>query len=104
MPKESTPQQHPTAVVTTKTPWRLKHVIVNKHFVLDVTFNDNLTGKVDMSHIINDPNAGVFAALRDPLFFEKVFIALGVATWPNGADLAPDTMYEHIKKSGLWRP
>jgi hypothetical protein len=27
---------------------------------------------------------------------------LGAIQWPNGADLAPDAMYDAIRQSGLW--
>ena len=36
----------------------------------------------------------VFEPLRDPAEFAKARIEMGAVQWPNGADLAPDAMYE----------
>jgi len=41
----------------------------------------------------------VFEPLRDQAFFERSFIAGGTVTWPNGADIAPETLYERAKSS-----
>jgi len=40
--------------------------------------------------------------LRDPAEFAKARIDMGAVTWPNGADLAPDAMYDAIRSQGLW--
>ena len=44
----------------------------------------------------------VFEALRDPALFAKVQVVLGAIQWPNGADLAPDAMYDAIRERGVW--
>lgn len=35
---------------------------------------------------------GVFRELRDPDYFNRVSIVLGAVTWPNGQDIAPQTL------------
>ena len=47
--------------------------------------------------------AGVFEPLRDQAFFVKVRVDPDAATviWPNGADLAPETLYEEARKHPL---
>jgi hypothetical protein len=39
---------------------------------------------------------GVFTALRDPAFFAHVRVdpEIGTITWPNGAHLAPEVLYQ----------
>ena len=32
----------------------------------------------------------------------KARIEMGAVQWPNGADLAPDAMYDAIRQSGVW--
>jgi hypothetical protein len=44
----------------------------------------------------------VFEALRDDRFFAQATVAEGAVRWPNGADLAPDAMYDAIRASGCW--
>jgi uncharacterized protein YnzC (UPF0291/DUF896 family) len=46
---------------------------------------------------------GVFAPLRDPEYFAKVKVDTEATTvvWPNGADLAPETLYEEARKNPL---
>lgn len=69
---------------------------------LKVTFEDGLTGIVDMSAMVQSPAAGVFAVLADPAHFAQASVTLGAVTWPDGLDLAPDAMYDEIKTNGRW--
>ena len=43
-----------------------------------------------------------FEPLLDESLFRQVRIDLGAITWPTGADLAPDAMYDAIRASGEW--
>jgi Protein of unknown function (DUF2442) len=72
--------------------------------VLHVTFLDGLEGEVDMQQWLLEPRISgtVFEALRDASVFAHAYVELGAVTWPNGSDLAPDAMYEHIKQHGQW--
>ena len=66
---------------------------------LSVRFADGTQGKVrfEPSHL-----TGVFAVLRDPGVFAKVFVDHGAVAWPGDIDLAPDAMYDEIKRHGEW--
>lgn len=58
-----------------------------------VAFEDGRRGVFDMSpYLARD--TGVFAALRDQGMFRAVRVENGTATWPNGADMAPELLYE----------
>jgi hypothetical protein len=59
---------------------------------LRVAFEDGLSGEIDAS---NWDWHGVFEPLRDPSFFARVELdpELGTITWPNGADVAPETLH-----------
>lgn len=79
--------------------WDVTEVHVIEHLVLFVRFADDTQGQVRFlpSHL-----SGVFESLKDPAFFDRVFIDHGVVTWPNELDLAPDAMHDAIKKHGEW--
>ena len=76
---------------------RITRVEVRRPFVLYVEFDDGVKGEYDMSGRLNGP---VFAPLRDPAVFAQVKLAeYGAPVWPNGVDIAPDTLHEHLKRA-----
>ena len=78
-------------------------VHAQQHQKLYVRFFDGTAGTVDLSALISSPDAGLFSTLRDETLFAKAEIVLGAVTWPNGLDLAPDTMYDALRKNDQWR-
>lgn len=64
-----------------------------------VRFADGTEGKVrfEPTHL-----NGVFEALRTPEIFRQVRVESGVVTWPGEIDLAPDAMYQEIRRAGVW--
>jgi hypothetical protein len=69
---------------------------------LSITCNDGTNGIVDMSALVNSPDAGMYADLKDLQLFQQVSIELGALTWPNGADLDPLWAHEEIGKNKTW--
>ena len=65
---------------------------------------DGTTGEVDLSRLVLSDKAGIFAALRDPALFTEAYVEYGAVMWPGEIDLAPDAMYDEIKKEGRWVP
>jgi hypothetical protein len=63
---------------------------------LAVKFADGLAGTIRL-----DPSycTGVFGSLLDDRLLEQATVQYGALTWPNGLDLAPDTMYREIRQS-----
>jgi hypothetical protein len=80
-------------------------VVPETGYRLRVTFVDGSRGLVDLSAwLASDRIVGsVFEPLRDEAFFRQVSVELGAVTWPNGADLAPDTMYDAIQSDDCWK-
>jgi Protein of unknown function (DUF2442) len=68
--------------------------VVGEH-CLQLAFEDGVKGELDLStwhwH-------GVFEPLADPSYFEQVTLdeELGTIVWPNGADIAPETLYAWV--------
>ena len=62
---------------------------------LEISFDDGVHGVVSLSDRLFGP---VFEPLKDPVFFAQARVdEFGVVAWPNGADLAPDALYERLK-------
>lgn len=87
-------------------PWRVVSVKVLPERCLSVAFVDGAAGEVDMRGFLADPRteATVFEPLRDLEVFAQVEVVMGAVQWPNGADLAPDAMYDAIRQNGCWAP
>lgn len=94
--------QNPTPPVILTAPWRVHEVQVLSGYRLKVRFLDGVEGIVDMSRLVMDAQAGVFAVLRDPRLFGQVYLDYGAVTWPGEIDLAPDAMHDEIKQNGKW--
>jgi hypothetical protein len=68
---------------------------------LHVEFGDGVAGEVDLSARLFGE---MFEPLKDTALFEKASIDdFGAVCWPNGADLAPDAMYESLKAAWVRR-
>ncbi|MGH7551817.1 MAG: DUF2442 domain-containing protein [Longimicrobiales bacterium] len=58
-----------------------------------VTFSDDSKKTVDFRTWLEGP---VFEPLKDVAYFRRFFVDGGTVTWPNGADIAPETLYHAI--------
>lgn len=60
---------------------------------LKLTFADGVAGEVDFD---DRKWRGVFEPLGDPEYFGRVGVdpEIGTIAWPNGADMAPEPLYE----------
>lgn len=63
---------------------------------IHLIFNDNSEATVDFSQWLDGP---VFELLKDREYFRRFFLDGGTVAWPNGADIAPETLYEKAKES-----
>jgi hypothetical protein len=58
-------------------------------------FEDGVEGEIDFS---DRSWRGVFEPLGDPSYFRQVELdrELGTIVWPNGADMAPETLHDRV--------
>src|SRR5262245_47426103 len=61
------------------------------HYRLHLIFNDGTSKVVDFEPWLEGP---MFEALRNHDSFREFFVAGSTVCWPNGADIAPETLYE----------
>jgi hypothetical protein len=59
-----------------------------------IRFADDVAGEVDLS---NGLRGEMFEPLRDPARFAEVSIEYNTLAWPDGADWAPETLYERVR-------
>lgn len=75
---------------------RVTTVRVVPPYGLNLTFEDGTTGFIDFRPYLYQRETGVFAELRDPERFARVWVDPEAETivWPNGADIDPYVLYE----------
>ncbi len=70
----------------------LKEIEYRSGYSYRIVFDDGTGAVVDFSEYLD--RGPVFEPLRDREFFRRARIEGGTIAWPNGADIAPETLYE----------
>jgi len=60
-------------------------------FKVLLEFSDGVKKTVDLENELND---NIFKPLRDKKYFKKFSIVFNTIEWDNGADFAPEFLYE----------
>jgi len=74
--------------------WDVKIVKPLSDYRIYVEVKDGRKGVFDLRPYLDH---GVFRELRDIHYFNRVGIALGAVTWPNGQDIAPETLLSEMR-------
>ena len=61
-----------------------------------VVFADGVDAIVDFSDWLYGP---IFEPLKDTRYFSRFVIDGGTIAWPNGADIAPETLYDRAREA-----
>ena len=75
--------------------WDMNDIIdieYKHNYIFHVTFDNGVTGDLDFYEYLE--KGPIFTPLREIDFFKKAIIEGGTITWQNGADIAPEILYE----------
>jgi hypothetical protein len=75
----------------------LPHVVRAEYrgeFKIRLVFDDGVDATVDFAQWLRGP---VFKPLKNPKYFARFFLEGGTVAWPNGADIAPETLHKEAK-------
>jgi len=64
---------------------------------LDIAFSDGVRAEIDFSDWIE--RYPFFAPLKDPEYFRNFSLDGWTVVWPNGADIAPETLHSIAVKA-----
>jgi hypothetical protein len=72
---------------------RIVNATVCDSYSLDLKFNDGTSKRVNVLPLLDGP---IFEPLHDPRYFAQAALdrVVGTVVWPNGADFAPESLYE----------
>ena len=78
---------------------RIDEASVTGPHSLRLGFNDGTTREVNVLPLLHGP---IFEPLQDPTFFARASLdpICGTVVWPNGADFAPESLYD-CRSEGL---
>ncbi len=72
-------------------------IIAAKHiqdYTLQLTFSNQLEQKVDLKEKLFNDHRDIFKELQDIHKFKEIYLDGWTVCWKNGADLAPEFLYE----------
>ena len=74
----------------------MPHVVEGRYvagYIIWLRFTDGAEGEVDLTEELRGP---IFEPLRNPELFPQFVVhpELRTLVWPNGADFAPEALYE----------
>jgi len=77
--------------------WDMNEVIKVEYrggYVYHIVFDDGVQGEIDFSEYLS--RWPIFQPLKDQALFSRATVEGGTIGWPNGADVAPETLHEKI--------
>ena len=66
-----------------------------KDYMIEVEFDNGKKGVVDCKKWLHGP---IFEPVKDKNYFKKFFVDGWTISWPNGADIAPESLYAALKE------
>ena len=66
-------------------------------YMVHIVFSNGIEGNIDLKPFVGQ---GVFEPLSRQEYFKKLFVDGWTISWPNGADIAPETLYDLAENAG----
>lgn len=70
--------------------------VSTRGFVLICHYSSGEIVEYDMGDVLQEKGR-MSQPLKEPNFFDKVFVESGTPTWPNGYDVCPEVIYKDGK-------
>jgi|LakMenEpi03Aug12_release.lakeMendotaPanAssembly.Ray.scaffolds.fasta_scaffold4133034_1 hypothetical protein len=74
----------------------IKKVVATDKYELICTFENNIVKAFDFKPLLKKKGT-MLEPLRSVDYFKKVFLEMGVPTWPNGYDVCADVIFRDGK-------
>lgn len=76
---------------------KVKHFSIMNDYQLKITFSNDETRIVNLA---NELHGEIFEPLKNPDLFKQAYLTeWNVIEWPNGADFAPEFLFEIGRKA-----
>lgn len=76
----------------------VSYVRALENYCIEVTLQDQRTGRFDMTPYLD---FGLFKRLREKSYFSRVDVQFGAVCWPDGQDIAPQTLLDGLQWQAL---
>jgi len=70
---------------------KILDVTYKSSYTIIANFNNNVVKEIDLS---DELYGEIFEPLKDKAFFKSYYLDCNTICWPNGADFAPEYLFE----------
>ncbi|MCP3930224.1 MAG: DUF2442 domain-containing protein [Bacteroidetes bacterium] len=78
---------------------KVTKAVYKRDYIIEFTFNNGIKSEVDLKDSFRGP---VFDSLKDLNYFKKFKLNRWTIEWENGADFAPEYLYELATKTAMF--
>ena len=79
----------------------IEQIKYRRDYIYEISFDDGLVADIDFAPYLS--RGPVFEPLKDVEFFKQAVIDGGTISWPNGADVSPESLYEKVERASKKR-